>query len=134
MKTSDYDENDDLEEFHRTDPNDPRTMECDRWAALEVARMSSAEPNCLFEIIRIEPNAELRASGASFIGSFRLPTGRYHSPNPAWAFHCAVLSEGIVRDELYPNGLPFEAYKRIFKHWEDLEFTLNAQHAGTADA
>jgi hypothetical protein len=135
MKTADYDEDDDLEAFHATDPNDPRTMECGKWAALEVARLSAADPGCSIQIIRIEPNSELRAAGASFIGSLWLPTGQYHHPNPAWAYHCAVLSNGIARDEMYPNGLPLEAYKRIFMYWDDLAFTpVTPQHAGTADA
>ena len=123
MNTTGYDEREELEAFHATDRNDPRTMGCDTWAAREVARMSATQPESDAVIIRIEPNAICRSAGASFIGPFWLPAGRYHSPQPAWAYHCAVLSQGIVRDELYPNGLPLEAYKRIFKHWEDLEFT-----------
>lgn len=124
MKAADDDDQDDLDEFRATDPNDPRTMECDKWAALEVRRLSAADPGRSIQIIRIEPSAELQAAGASFIGPLRLPTGQYHHPNPAWTYHCAVLSEGIARDELYPNGLPFEAYKRIFMYWDDLAFTL----------
>lgn len=122
MSTTSFNDIEDLEAFHATDPNDPRTMECDRWATREVARMSATQPDSHAEIIRIEPNATLRAAGASFIGPIWLPDGHYYQPQPAWAYHCAVVSDGIARDELYPNGLPLEAYKRIFKYWTDLEF------------
>lgn len=124
MKAAEDDDQDDLEEFRATDPNDPRTMECDEWAAREVRRLFAADPDCSVQIIRIEPFAGPETAGASFIGEVWLPSGRYHSPSPAWAYHYAVLLKGIARDELYPNGLPFEAYKRIFKYWDVLAFTL----------
>lgn len=122
MNTTRYDD-EDLEAFHATDPKDPRTMECDTWAAREAARIADNQPDSDVVIMRIEPNAMWREAGAGFIGPIWLPAGRYHHPQPAWAYHCAVLSGGIARDELYPNGLPLEAYKRVFMYWEDLEFT-----------
>jgi hypothetical protein len=123
MKTMDSDQNEDFEAKKFTDPNDPRTMECDEWARREADRMRAARPERSVELIRIEPCARWREAGASYIGSIWLAAGRYYHPNPPWAFHYAVLSEGIARDELYPQGLPFEAYRRIFAYWDQLEFT-----------
>lgn len=131
MKTTGWDENVDLKSVQSTDRNDPRTMECDEWARSEASRLLDAEPSCLVELIRIEVNKSLRAGGAKFIGPLRLPTGRYYSPIPGWAYHYAVLSDGVARDELYPNGLPFETYKRIFQYWDCLVFISHVVPAAT---
>lgn len=124
------DQTDDLVADQFTHPNDPRTMECDEWARWKAAELRAEQPNRIVQLIRIEPLAELRDVGARFIGAIWLPAGRYYSPQPAWAFHYAVLADDISYDELYPKGLPFEAYKRIFECWDDLEFTPDPSENG----
>ncbi|MFL9902054.1 hypothetical protein PQR75_41400 [Paraburkholderia fungorum] len=118
----DYSEDDNFDTGILRDPNDPRTMECDNWAGREATRMRTDQPKRVVQVIRIEPQAKYRKVGANFIGPISLPNGQTYHPNPPWAFHCAVLADGIARDELYPNGLPLEDYKRIFKYWDDLAF------------
>ncbi|SAL05592.1 hypothetical protein AWB81_07224 [Caballeronia arationis] len=105
-----------------TDISDPRTMECDEWASKEKQRIQAQQRNAGVWLITIRLRQELRDRGAKLVGKIWMPSGAYLDPHPAWHYHCAVLFEGIVRDELHPNGLPLEAYKRIFPFSDDLEF------------
>jgi hypothetical protein len=91
-------------------------MDCERWALREAKRLGKT---LRVELLWIRPGT------ARVIGGIRIPPDdEFFWPAPPWHYHCAVYSHGIVRDELYPDGLPLRDYKSKFEHHDALDFVL----------
>ena len=96
--------------------SDPRSIDCEVWARREVTRLRGKGTVQLLEI-RPKPPGRV-------LGGFRLASGQMYWPQPAWHYHFAVFALGLVRDELYPSGLPMTAYQQRFEHQSGIDFKL----------
>ena len=95
--------------------SDPRTVDCEVWAKREAKRLKQTAD---VQILEIRPKAGYRV-----LGGIRLPQNdEYFWPSPPWHYHFAVLSGGLVRDEIYPAGLPLNTYKSKFEHEDAIDF------------
>jgi hypothetical protein len=100
--------------------SDPRTVDCEVWARREIKRLTRTVRAQLVEI-RPKP-------GYRVLGGIRLPPdNEIFWPSPAWHYHYAVLAGGLVRDEIYPNGLPMNEYRAKFEYEDAIVFTLHDQ-------
>ncbi len=98
--------------------SDPRTVDCEIWARREIKRLRRTSKAQLVEI-RPRP-------GYPVLGGIRLPPNdEIFWPSPRWFHHYAVLSGGLVRDEIYPNGLPMAEYRAKFEYEDAIVFTIH---------
>jgi hypothetical protein len=59
------------------------------------------------------------------LGGIRLPpSDELFWPSPPWHYHFAVLSNGLARDEFYPEGVAFATYKEKFEHYDAIDFIV----------
>jgi hypothetical protein len=97
--------------------SDPRTMDCELWATREAKRLRKTKSA---QILSIKPKP-----GYLVLGGIRLPPNdELFWPSPPWHHHFAVISEGLVRDEIYPNGLPLADYKAKFEYESAIDFVV----------
>ena len=93
------------------------SMECEKWANRELKRLAQTTTA---RRVKIEPKPP-----AQFIGRIRIPLNdELVLPEPLWKEHWAVLADGLVRDEIHPNGLPMPVYRSKFQFEDALTFTV----------
>ncbi len=90
-----------------------RTVDCETWARRFIARANRKGFPVLIEI-KPKPPGRL-------LGGIRMPDGVAY-PNPGWHYHFAVLHDGKIHDEAYPNGLPPAEYKARFEYQDAIDF------------
>jgi hypothetical protein len=98
--------------------SDPRTVDCEVWAKREAKRLRRTTTA---QIVEIRPKKGYRVIS----GIRRPPNDELFWPSPPWHYHYAVLSGGLVRDELYPDGLSLSAYKSKFEYEDALDFIVH---------
>lgn len=99
--------------------SDPRTVDCEVWARREIKRLARTVKAQLVEI-RPRP-------GYQVLGGIHVPpNNELFWPSPPWHYHYAVLSGGLVRDEIYPAGLPMSDYRAKFQYEDAIVFTVHA--------
>lgn len=97
--------------------SDPRTVDCEVWAKRGAMRLNITSSA---ELVEIRPKPPYQV-----LGGIRLPPGdELFWPSPPWHYHFAVISNGLVRDEIYPEGLPFTVYKTKFEHHDTIDFAV----------
>ena len=96
--------------------SDPRTMDCEVWAKQKAKTLLD---KAKVELLDIRPGFKQVISGIKIP-----PNDEMIWPFPAWHYHVAVLSQGLVYDELRPLGLPLEQYKQLFQYSYALTFTV----------
>ncbi len=98
--------------------SDPRTMDCEVWARREAKRL--AKSAVTVQLLEIRPKVGFRV-----LGGIRMPPNhKLFWPSPPWHYHFAVLSGGLVRDEIYPGGLALSIYKAKFEYEAAISFTI----------
>ena len=98
--------------------SDPRSIDCEVWAKREAKRLGRTS---IAQLVEIRPKPPFKV-----LGGIRLPPDDdLFWPSPPWHYHFAVLSAGLVRDELYPNGLTFGTYKAKFEHEDAIDFVVH---------
>lgn len=94
---------------------DPRTVDCEVWANREARRLKRTAE---VKVLKISPKVGYRVLGGIHIP----PNNKCFHPSPPWHYHFAVLSGGLVRDEIYPTGLPLDTYKSKFEFQDEIDF------------
>jgi len=97
--------------------SDPRTVDCELWAKREIKRLN---PIASAQLVEIRPKAPYKV-----LAGIRIPPNdELFWPSPPWHYHYAVLSGGLIRDEIYPGGILFSAYKSKFEHQDAIDFIV----------
>ena len=96
--------------------SDPRSMECKAWAKREGKRLATVYSVKFLEITPMQ---------GKVLGGVKLrPNDEVFWPSPPWHYHYAVFAGGLVRDELYPDGLGLEVYKAKFQFADAISFAF----------
>jgi hypothetical protein len=94
--------------------SNPLSVVCEVWVAREMKRLA---PKMVVQLLHIKPKA------GQVLAGVQLATGQMCWP--AWHYHLAVFAGGLVRDELYPQGIPMGEYKQKFEHADSIDFDLH---------
>lgn len=89
-----------------------RTIDCEEWARRLKPKLSLQGRAVLIKITPKHPYP--------LLGAIRMPSGVFHSN---WFYHFALLFNGRMYDEAFPNGLPEEEFKDRFESRDVLEFS-----------
>ena len=88
-----------------------RTVDCEVWARRFIKKHQGKG---FMRLIEIKPQPPGR-----YLGGILMPTGMQ---TPLWYNHFAVLLNGKIHDEAYPDGLPQEQFKARFEYREVIDF------------
>lgn len=94
-------------------------IDCEKWARAEVRRRRSEGEDA--RLLHIAPRS---GNPKERISDFFLEAGGIHPHSWQWFYHYAVFVDGVVSDQSYLGGIPFEDYKSKFAYRDGLNFVV----------
>jgi len=119
-----------------TSANQTLSIECSDWAE-NFAKEALANGQ-VPQFYAFKPDRK-KNSGAEYLGKFTDGSGNIFQPKPMWLWHVAVEMNGLLHDEIHPNGVIIEKYLAYFPYinyisvtqHKDLESAIQEARSGS---